>query len=88
MEAAVLKKKGEKLEQALKSIAEQGRNFIGWKVTHSYRAQNNAGQTLIGECVFILDPEMTQIMAGYNTDDSDYKNVQRMYEMMKAAAEE
>lgn len=83
-----LQKKGEKLGEELKGIAEQGRSFIGWKVTHSYRAQNNAGQTLIGETVFILDPEMTQILAGYNTDDSDYKNVQMMYDMMKAAAEE
>lgn len=83
-----LQKKGEKLGEELKGIAEQGRNFIGWKVTHSYRAQNNAGQTLIGESVFILDPEMNQILASYNTDDSDYKNVQMMYEMMKAAAEE
>ena len=79
--------KVEKLSLELRSIAEQGRNLIGWKVTHSYRAQNNAGQTLIGESVFILDPEMNQILAGYNTDDSDYKKVQMMYEMMKAAAE-
>lgn len=83
-----LQKKGEKLGEELKGIAEQGRSFIGWKVTHSYRAQNNAGQTLIGETVFILDPDMTQILAGYDTDDSDYKNVQMMYDMMKAAAEE
>lgn len=80
-----LQKKGEKLGQELKSIAEQGRNFIGWKVTHSYRAQNNAGQTLIGESVFILDPEMNKILAGYNTNDSDYQSVQAMYEMMEAA---
>lgn len=80
-----LQKKGEKLGQDLKSMAEQGRNFIGWKVTHSYRAQNNAGQTLIGESVFILDPEMNQILAGYNTNDSDYQSVQAMYEMMEAA---
>lgn len=83
-----LQKKGEKLGEELKGIAEQGRSFIGWKVTHSYRMQNNAGQTLIGETVFILDPDMTQVLADYNTDDSDYKNVQMMYEMMKAAAEE
>jgi hypothetical protein len=83
-----LQKKVEKLSSELRTIAEQGRNFIGWKATHSYRAQNNAGQTLIGESVFILDPEMTRILAGYNTDEPDYKNVQMMYEMMKATAEE
>lgn len=83
-----IQKKVEKLGGELRSIAEQGRSFIGWKATHSYRAQNNAGQTLIGESVFILDPEMTQILAGYDTDDPDYKNVQMMYEMMKADAEE
>ena len=83
-----LQTKGEKLGEELKSIAAQGERFIGWKVAHSYRAQNNAGQTLIGEAVFILDSDMTQILARYNTDGSDYKNVQMMYEMMKAAAEE
>ncbi|MBO2526296.1 MAG: hypothetical protein ILP24_06620 [Paludibacteraceae bacterium] len=83
-----LQKKGEKLGEELKGIAQQGRSFIGWKVTHSYRAQNNAGLTLIGETVFILDPDMTQILAGYDTDDRDYKKVQMMYEMMKASTEE
>lgn len=83
-----LQKKGVKLGEELKGIAEQGRIFIGWKVTHSYRAQNNAGQTLIGESVFILDAEMTQILAGYNTNDNEYKNVQMMYEMMNANTEE
>lgn len=83
-----LQKKCEKLSEELNCIAEQGRNFIGWKVTHSYRAQNNAGQTLIGENVLILDPEMTQILADYNTDDRDYQNVQMMYEMMEADDEE
>ena len=83
-----LQKKGEKLDKEMKGIIELGRNFIGWKVTHSYRAQNNAGQTLIGKSVFILNPEMNQILASYNTDASDYKKVQMMYEMIKAAAEE
>ena len=82
-----MKKKGEKLEQALKSIAEQGRNFMAGK-TYSYRAQNNAVQTLTGESVFILDPEMNQILASYNTIDSDYQSVQAMYAMMEAVAEE
>lgn len=83
-----LQKKGEKLGEELKDIAEQGKSFIGWKVTHSYRAQKNAGQTLIGESIFILSPEMDRILAGYNTNDSDYDNVQMVYEMMKASAEE
>ncbi len=82
-----MQKKAEKLGGELKTIAEQGRRFIGWKATHSYRAKNNAGQTLICESLFILDPEITKILAGYNTDDSDYKNVQMMYEMMKEAEE-
>lgn len=43
---------------------------------------------MIGETVFILDPDMTQILAGYDTDDRDYKKVQMMYEMMKASIEE
>ncbi|MBR3939945.1 MAG: hypothetical protein IKJ67_08240 [Bacteroidales bacterium] len=83
-----LQKKCEKLGEELKNIAEEGKNFIGWKVTHNYRAKNNAGLTLIGENIFILDTEMTQILASYDMDDTDYKNVQIMYEMMKSAAEQ
>ena len=83
-----LQRKGEKLGDELKGIAEQGRNYIGWKVTHSYRAQNNAGQTLIDKSIFILSPEMDEILAAYNTNDGDYENVQMMYEMMIESAEE
>ena len=79
--------KAEKLSEEMKAIIEQGRHFIGWKATHSYRAKNNAGQTLIGETVFILDAEMTRVLAGYDSESVEYQTVQKIYEMLKDAAD-
>lgn len=83
----VIQQKAEKLAAELWTQYNEGKQFIGWKATHNYRANNNAGQTLIGEGVFILDHDMTEILAGYNTDDNDYKRVQMMYKMMEATIE-
>ena len=53
--------------------------FIGYKVTHSYSAQNDEGYTFTGEKVYILDKDMKNVLAEYDTDSMDYIMVQAMY---------
>ena len=47
------------------------KKFIGWKVRHNYRAENNARQTLIGDQVFIIDKSFTKILYSCEADEYD-----------------
>ncbi len=67
----------------LKTAMEKKPQFIGFKATHSYRADNNAGQTMFGETVFLFDKDITQIVKAYNSEESDYKAVQLLYKYMR-----
>ena len=51
--------------------------FIGYKVTHSYSARDDEGVTFTGEKVYIMDKDMKNVLAEY--DSMDYIMVQAMY---------
>ena len=53
--------KGEKLLQEIDKFAKAERRFVGYKAFHNYRADNNAGQTLIGNAVFFIDKDFKEI---------------------------
>lgn len=76
-------KQANKLGKELRSMAEKGKKFIGFKAMHSYRANNNAGQTVFGQAEFIFDKDMTQIITIHDMDDDEYKAVQYLYKMMR-----
>ena len=42
--------------------------FIGYKAYHRYQAENNAGQVLMNDEVFLIDKELTQIIYVYETE--------------------
>lgn len=67
----------------LKTEMEKKPQFIGFKATHSYRANNNAGQTMFGETVFLFDKDISQVVEIYNSDENDYKAVQILYKYMR-----
>lgn len=67
----------------LKTEMEKKPQFIGFKATHSYRAKNNAGQTVFGEIVFLFDKDISQVVEIYNSDENDYKAVQILYKYMR-----
>lgn len=83
-----LRNKMQKAYKELEKIAEPGRRFIGFKVTHKFRAQNNAGNTLMGKFVFIMDEDLTKVLASYDTDSEDYIIVQMLYQRFEEEAEE
>ncbi len=70
------------LGEELKKMANIKSNFIGFKATHSYRANNNAGQTIGGKAMFIFDKDMQQIIASYDMDGEEYKAVEYLWKMM------
>lgn len=53
--------KGDKLLQEINKFAKAERRFVGYKAFHNYRADNNAGQTLIGNMVFFIDKDFKEI---------------------------
>ena len=57
--------------------------FIGYKIKHSYSAQDNEGEPFVGERVYIMDKDMSGILAKYDTDSLDYVMVQTMYSLWR-----
>lgn len=75
-----------KIEQEkdyLQEIINVKPKFIGFKVTHKFRAKTNSGNVMIGEKVFITNEDMTQILAGYDSDKEEYMLVQRIYQTIQ-----
>lgn len=74
--------KAMRLADELKTMFDKERQFIGFKARHRYRANNNAGQTLFGEKMYLLDKDMSRIVASYDTDSKEYRLVQTIYKEM------
>lgn len=74
--------KAKKLSNELQTMLDKDPRFIGFKVHHRYRANNNAGQTVFGEMEYLFDKGMKKIVASYNMDSEDYKAVQIIYKQM------
>ena len=70
----MLKTKGEKQYQKLLSMLQGERKFIGYKALHNYRADNNAGNTLIGNTIFFIDENFTEVQ--YSMEAEEYVKIQ------------
>lgn len=79
------KAKGEAktLGQELAALRNKKKSFIGFKAVHGYRANNNAGQTMGGNMLFIFDKDLTKVIATYDMDKEDYQAVEYFYKEMR-----
>ncbi|MBR1464647.1 MAG: hypothetical protein IJ604_14890 [Prevotella sp.] len=77
----------QKIGEDLKMLVESGRRFIGFKATHKYRANNNRGNTLLRTNFYIIDPELSAILAEYDCDSEDFQFVQLVYQQWEEEAE-
>ena len=50
------------------------RTFIGYKAIHNYRADNNAGNTLIGNSVFFIDKDFKEVLFALEVEE--YNQIQ------------
>ena len=66
--------KGQKLGVELRTMLNKKPEFLGWKATHNYRADNNAGNTLIGNTVYIIDKNFEKVL--FSCEDEEYKIIQ------------
>lgn len=76
-------KEGEKLGKELRTLKDQDVTFIGFKAIHTYRAENNAGQTVGGNMLYIFDKDMKEIIAAYDMDSQEFQAVNYIYKGMR-----
>ena len=69
-----LKTKGRKIYDKVVSMLQEDRKFIGYKAVHNYRADNNLGNTLIGNSVFFIDENFTKVL--YSLKEEEYDLIQ------------
>lgn len=74
--------KAKKLAKQLKEELSKKPIFIGFKAKHKYRANNNAGNTMFGEAMFIFDKDFTTVLGEYDVESEEYLAVQALYKMM------
>lgn len=78
--AEKLKEKGRKIYVDIYSKLSDRPKFIGFKATHKYRAQNNAGQIVFGNTVFIVDDKFEKVL--FSCDEEDYKQIQEAFDQV------
>ena len=81
-----LKTKGKKQYEKVISMLQGERKFIGFKALHNYRADNNAGNTLIGNTIFFIDENFTEVQ--YSMEAEEYNQVQDAINQFKEQIEE
>lgn len=63
------------------SMLQSERKFIGYKATHNYRADNNAGNTLIGNSMFFFDKNLEEIT--FNLEVDEYNQIQESIKQLQ-----
>lgn len=67
-----IQKRITKTADNIRKIVRQEPRFIGYKAVHRYRAKNNAGQVLMGNQLYILNGDLTKIIASYDMESREY----------------
>lgn len=81
-----LKTKGRKQYEKVAEMLQGERRFIGYKAMHNYRADNNAGNTLIGNTIFFIDENFTEVR--YSLEVEEYNQIQEAINQLKEYIEE
>lgn len=75
--------KCDRLKGEIYEMASGEEESFGYQIVHRFRADNNAGQALVGDVLFIVDKDFTQIYASYEAEDPDYETLQEAIEIIK-----
>ena len=81
-----LKVKGRKQYEKVVNMLQEDRKFIGFKAVHNYRADNNAGNTLIGNSIFFIDKNFEEVT--YSMEVEEYNQIQEAIEQLQEQLEE
>lgn len=78
--------KGRKQYEEVATMLQTEPKFIGYKAVHNYRADNNAGNTLIGNAVFFIDKNFEEIT--YSMELDEYNQIHETISQLKERSEE
>ena len=78
-----IEKRIKKSAEKIRETAQESPEFIGFKAFHRYRTNNNAGQTLLREVLYIFNKDFTQILAVYDTASEEYVVYQQLIKQMQ-----
>lgn len=81
-----LKTKGRKQYEKVANMLQDEQKFIGYRAVHNYRADNNAGNTLIGNTIFFIDENFTEVR--YSLEVEEYNQIQEAINQFKEQIEE
>ena len=78
-----LKKKGD----SLRPLFKKDPSFIGYRVVHKFRYENEEGQTTFGNMLFIIDKDLQSILASYDMDSMEYQLMEQSIKEIQEVAE-
>lgn len=81
-----LKTKGRKQYEKVANMLQEDCKFIGFKALHNYRADNNAGNTLICNTIFFIDKNFEEII--YSIEVEEYNQMQEAIDQLQEQLEE
>ena len=71
MEVTRIETKVTVIAEKMKIMMEQQPKVIGFIITHHYHAENKEGDVMIDDKYYIINKELTKIVASYSSDDMD-----------------
>ncbi|MBO5631439.1 MAG: hypothetical protein J5965_20420 [Aeriscardovia sp.] len=80
--------KAQKLILEIGKMAQSERKFIGYNIKQKYRAKNNAGNTLMGKHLFLVDEKIEKIIDDHDMDSEEYQIFESFIEKWNERAEE
>lgn len=81
-----LEKRVKKSILKIREVVQQKPQFIGFRAIHRYRADNNAGNTLVGDEVYLLDKDFTQVLAVYGSLEEYKEYIKELASLHKESA--
>ena len=71
-----LKSYADMVYSELVKFIKQPRRFIGYKVTHKYRAKKDSDEDFMAGYFYIIDKDCEKILVEYDLDSEDYKTME------------
>lgn len=81
-----IRKKVKRQYEKVVSMLQVSKKFVGYKAIHNYRAENNAGNTLIGDMIFIIDKDFKEVL--FSLEVEDYNQLQDAIKNIEEELEE
>ena len=82
-----LKNRVQKKGESLVPLFKKQSSFIGYRVVHKFRYENEEGQTTFGNMLFIIDEDIKTILASYDMDSMEYQLMEQSIKEIQEVAE-